>query len=374
MTENNLSFTLPKKLNNKKKSIILSAIKKIKNTINNENEIEAILLTENLKSFISSLSSKDRVQNSLRSSILPKHDSFDKLSFKSTGSILKLLTGRYDATKYHEVPKHQLGQWVGVEIECFIPLDDFGNDSSDLNRFLKREILNRKIKYVRLQSDGSIECSDDYQAMEITIITNINDMSNLKKLCELLKEIKADVNRTCGLHVHLDQRDATTKIVGNRAYRLNNSIELLAKMVPASRRKNTYCKLEKTTMSTSDRYYAINTTAYEKYNTLEVRLHSGSTDYVKISNWIKLLYGISRSELIKRSDNYVVDSLESLIRLVPLELEVYNYVDARVRKFQGETQTTLTDMIIQNENEDVDYYGDDDSEDHHEYDDEETPF
>ena len=46
----------------------------------------------------------------------------------------------------------------------------------------------------------------------------------------------------------------------------------------------------------NDRYYMINGTALKKYKTIEVRLHSGTTNFNKIKNWVELLKGIVKSE------------------------------------------------------------------------------
>jgi hypothetical protein len=60
----------------------------------------------------------------------------------------------------------------------------------------------------------------------------------------------------------------------------------LKEFVPESRRNNTdYAALS---FSETNRYRAINFTAFRKYKTLEIRLHSGTVDYTKIIAWIRL--------------------------------------------------------------------------------------
>ena len=38
-----------------------------------------------------------------------------------------------------------------------------------------------------------------------------------------------------------------------------------------------------------DRYYKVNACAYDRHRTIEFRQHQGSTDYEKISHWVKFL-------------------------------------------------------------------------------------
>jgi len=60
----------------------------------------------------------------------------------------------------------------------------------------------------------------------------------------------------------------------------------LREFVPASRRGNQYCDFG---ISIRDRYKAVNVCAFNKHSTIEIRLHSGTTDYTKIISWIRLL-------------------------------------------------------------------------------------
>ena len=78
--------------------------------------------------------------------------------------------------------------------------------------------------------------------------------------------------------------------------RLGKSLPLLASMVPKSRRDNQYCKLDVNSPNSSSRYYAINLQSLNKFNTIEVRLHSGTTDFDKIIHWARLLNGIRLSQ------------------------------------------------------------------------------
>lgn len=356
--ENVFKIELPKKLNNKQKFVIKHLIKLAKDQFkdNQSEQSVGIYTAEKLKRYIDSLNGKS-MHNDARSELLNIKGKDDTLANKPAGSIFKMIGKRYDSTHTHEVPKHDLGNWIGVEIECFIP-----NSSVNTARKIAEECKRQQIKYVHTKSDGSIEPDGDSTGFEFAVITNINDMSNLEKFLKLINSMDADVNRSCGLHIHLDQRDLPNATeVGRRAFRLNNSLEFLAKLVPKTRRNNSYCKMDRTTMSSDERYSAINTTAYAKYKTLEVRLHSGSTDFKKISNWIKVLFAISRASKMKRTYAAKINSFEDFKALVPdLDSSVYEYTLARMATLNPElTPETKTDFrsIVGSENEDMEPTG-----------------
>jgi hypothetical protein len=101
-------------------------------------------------------------------------------------------------------------------------------------------------------------------------------------------------------------------------------------MVPPSRLNNTYCKLSASGY-TGNRYHAINKTALKLFGTIEVRLHSGTTDFNKIANWCELLYSISRGKF-KRS-SAPVETVAELQRATGMDLNLYSYMLSRINTF-----------------------------------------
>jgi hypothetical protein len=158
---------------------------------------------------------------------------------------------------------------VGVEIECFGPqLED---ESLPI--------------WVRATSDGSISPPAGAFPVEFRVLLKRSELEpRLFRLCSILKNHR--VNKSCGLHVHLDARQWDRVEAEKRARRLAKWLGILSELVPLSRRENTYCKPG---FSQADRYHAVNFTSYEKHRTIEVRLHSGTCDYSKIIAWIRLL-------------------------------------------------------------------------------------
>ncbi len=234
----------------------------------------------------------------------------DKLANKDKNYYLNKMLARYDALRTNHSPNSiQAGNALGIEIECIMP-NEYSRE--DINARIK----SMRIKNVTIKGDGSITDFDDseFSALEFTIITDIHDMTNLKALCELLKDMGAYVNKTCGLHVHLDCRDVINmanslypneydkrnRYIKNqdtlRANRLVWALPLLTKMLPSSRLTNRFCKYGKSSgRSRNSRYFMVNTRSLSVHNTIEVRAHSGTIDFTKISEWARICFSVSRA-------------------------------------------------------------------------------
>lgn len=162
---------------------------------------------------------------------------------------------------------------VGVEIECF----------GEIGRKALAEALPL---WAGVTGDGSINPTEG-SAHEVRVLLVRRELEpRLFRLCKRLEALGLRVNRSCGLHVHLDQRGQTEQQVERRAKIMDAWLCALQELVPSSRRDNSYCRFG---TSWKDRYHAVNLCSFSAHRTLEVRLHSGTTDYTKILAWVRLL-------------------------------------------------------------------------------------
>ena len=153
---------------------------------------------------------------------------------------------------------------LGIEIECY-----------------GKELGTKLPVWCREKGDGSLNAG----GIEFVALVKRSELEHrLYKLCDLIKGYKVD--KACGLHVHLDFRGKTISEIKVIARKLNAWLYALREFVPASRRGNQYCDFG---ISIRDRYKAVNVCAFNKHSTIEIRLHSGTTDYTKIISWIRLL-------------------------------------------------------------------------------------
>lgn len=354
-----------KKANNKQKFILGKLIAQAKVDYESNNMYSCFDKIELYNKYAASLNGEARRRVAVKG-LYPKDTQGADILGSNKSKYLKLAQELYKVEGDHKPKNLALGQWVGVEIECFVPghqeYDEDNDEYQDIDETetfneIKREIQKNKIKYVSMKHDGSIDPESDYIAIEFTVLTRMDDMKNLEQLCQVLEKVGAKVNSSCGLHIHLDQRDVykrndsarsvTRKELAARVMRLNQALPLLASIVPKSRRTNRqYCRLEKSTLRTSTRYIAINTQSLSKFGTVEVRLHSATTNFVKISNWIKLCYGISRCAKIKNSSKHSITSIEQLKTkyMTDMPLDMVTYFTQRIEKFKDDNFSSHNEL------------------------------
>lgn len=184
---------------------------------------------------------------------------------------------------------------------------------------------------VALKEDGSVKPSADQDsAHELTLIVKEHEVDTIvDKVCGVLHEHKAYVNKTCGFHVHLDMRGREARACYQR---LVLSLDALYRMLPYERRYNKFCQrnsLEKVfDPTTTDRYYAINAGSVAKHGTLEIRMHSGTVNALKIKSWVKILL-----KVINTPNTQALRTKAALFKVMQFPKEIEAYIDNRVEKF-----------------------------------------
>lgn len=222
---------------------------------------------------------KKKVENKLKKIL--NVDGFPTLRYPSVTSALH----RYAELDDAKYPKKEKTNYIGIEIECFADCDD---------REISNLILENDLEeYINVGEDGSIDTEDsDQTSFEIRVLATEKELPGvLTKLGAILDEVGADVNESCGLHVHLDMRNRNVE----RCYqKLVKFQDVLFSLVDEDRWSSHYCRYVQGTSDKQDRYTAINFTSYENLKTLEVRLHHGSVNMKEITNWVKLLTTVIR--------------------------------------------------------------------------------
>lgn len=256
----------------------------------------------------------------------------------------------------------------GVEIECFFDQSkedeveeeveklgfDFGNDSSihpDLRTQTRAEI--------RTQGGSTLE--------ELEVL--------LKGFEKIARKYKIKVNSTCGLHVHVSNDMFLVNTTLEKVIKTWISVEdVLFATQPQSRLKSRYCirKLKDFTVKgipylpknkeslksvlDNDRYQSLNLASLSQHGTIECRLHAGTTNIIKIINWIKLLtkvyeysfYNYKAKEM-KQIFNTPIDNkkIKKVWDLLKLEKEVQTFYNRRICKFTF-TQLNSQLELVQN--------------------------
>lgn len=211
---------------------------------------------------------------------------------------------------------------MGVEIECF------NIDKRSIIETLK----GKKVKAISTGYDHTdyadtyklgYDCSIDGSNSCEVVSPILHNLASLKKVCQVINEAGAQVNRSCGLHVHFGAKDFTlaqwVRIIRNYAA----LEEVIDSFMPRSRRgnSNTYCKSIKQAAErldsvhtmhdlyrafNCDRYHKVNVEAFRSHKTIEFRHHSGTTEFTKIEAWINFLralieYSINNETIVSAS-------------------------------------------------------------------------
>lgn len=238
---------------------------------------------------------------------------------------------------------------VGVEIEFVSKYDKYR---------LAQLLMDQSVQdFVYLTDDGSLRADGEYKYTHELAILAPEAMIHMV-LERVLKAINFEdgskVMNRCGLHVHLDMR---SRDKGRCFYNLTKAQRILFAMNPRSRtdgvqadgRKDTaYSKridlndldqALRTQSQNGDRYYGINTLALPKHNTIEIRIHSGSTNFKKISNWVKIL-----TSIVNTSERVDVEAAkpETFCNYYGLDVEMLEYIKERIAKFKDKSGKHIT--------------------------------
>jgi len=263
--------------------------------------------------------------------------------FEKAGSIAALSTqadpvARIQRTKKpHEKMK---SNYIGVELEFISSCDT----KSLEGLFIKAGLAG----FVQVKRDGSIRVEEPGQHQhEVTILCRQDSVKDiLSSVCAVLNgpKVVALVNNSCGLHVHVDARNKDAAMMYSNFV---SCLPMLSNMIPKCRitgdHARQYCAMNVTkdimskenTSSNGRRYQAVNPEAYGRYKTIELRLHSGSTNATKIINWVSILSIIGDCDKVLTKDIKNAEEFGVAFPMAPTKL--LNYIVKRTETFNKES-------------------------------------
>lgn len=217
---------------------------------------------------------------------------------------------QYIFSQYHETIERKSAFdfskiTFGVEIECynFMRQSLISKGSENGLNIVSREYTHAHTNYFKIVSDASIQGENSNEVVS-PVLKGKKGLSDLETLCNSLEEIGARVNKSCGLHVHIGAAnmsdDHYIRLVRNYQ-KLEMAIDSF--MADSRRADNSqWCrsllghnfstcrtKADVARVLNYDRYHKVNAESYSRHRTIEFRQHQGTTNYEKISNWIKFL-------------------------------------------------------------------------------------
>lgn len=219
-----------------------------------------------------------------------------------------VLQAEFDRIQAQTQPQREQAEGeltFGVEIEILNTID-----RTDIARALQAEGINAAGESYnhRTQTWWKI-ITDSSCGLEVVspILSGEQGLNELRKVCEVLNRLGCQVDRRCGLHVHIGANALGVDRVKSTIKRWLANERHLDTIQPRSRRgtSNIFCQpladtidvdrinscrtIEELSYIQDTRYSKLNLTSYRRHRTIEFRHHSGSTDATKITNWVKFL-------------------------------------------------------------------------------------
>lgn len=231
----------------------------------------------------------------------------------------------YKPTRTPRTPKDVT---FGVEIECIGVLRDALLQkvrAKGVNIYYEGYNHRDNDSYYKVVSDASLVGHNSAEIVS-PILKGKDGLNSLKIVCDALNEIGANVNRSCGLHVHLDASKMTIKHWRNLYINYARLENIIDSFMPRSRRANNngfcrsialYPRLEATILHCDNieqirsyfasRYFKINVESFLRHGTVEFRQHSGTIDFEKISMWLSFL-----QKLLAYSKNETIENCATI--------------------------------------------------------------
>ena len=137
-------------------------------------------------------------------------------------------------------------EFIGItrEAAATIVADFFGTGFFYEGGELKeRDIADEKHRIWRVVRDASIEAfAEEEQCELVTPILQYEDLECLKQLLQNMQQLGARVNRSCGLHIHVDGKNFTPQAIVNLVTLIGSRELLLYKALSIPKDRMKYCK------------------------------------------------------------------------------------------------------------------------------------
>lgn len=208
--------------------------------------------------------------------------------------------------------------------------------------------------YWKLISDSSVRTHNNTHSGSNEIVSpilkGVEGLKQVEKVGKVLDALSSLVNKTCGLHIHHGLNNFTveeaTNIMKKTVLIYKRYQGYFNAMLPKSRRNAYYAR----TFTTSDirsmkrygingsdshRQKVVNVTAYWRHKTVEFRQHSGTIDFTKIVNWIKITQMILKKAIEMPSNDIWEQRLGRFSSELTFTPELKKYIKERVKKFKN---------------------------------------
>lgn len=286
-------------------------------------------LSKNIINCVKMIRTKYNSKNT-RDPLITKMKQFPNEGDWARAKIKELEQVIYDEHK--AVPANDLGKWRSIEFELIF------NNEDAMKQFVTEARRMGYAKFVTIKHDGSLRIDEDDRSgglcKEVVITYQSGKEDIVRALCGAIKD-KAYVNNTCGTHVHFDMRNIDERTAKKYGRRIARCVPALRTLLPKSRRTSKYClnPINDFMGTNNDRYSFVNMQAYRKYQTIEIRGHSGTLNANKILNWIAICEKIMDARIRTKTEE--ISDPNELIKIYKLDGILADYVRERHKKYNA---------------------------------------
>jgi hypothetical protein len=158
----------------------------------------------------------------------------------------------------------------------------------------------------KVERDGSVSQGDYGGEVVSPILSGQDGLEMTKKVMRNMRAAGADVNQTCGMHVHVSVDHMSNAQRAQLLRTLHTHHDVLDRLVAPSRHTNSYCRPpsqaevdvwrynieHRGAFGPQERYRSINVNSFSKYGTIEIRYHQGTLNGRKAAAWVNFLLGL----------------------------------------------------------------------------------
>lgn len=145
------------------------------------------------------------------------------------------------------------------------------------------------------------ECSTPGREFVSPILQGDEGFAEIRALCDIAVKYRWTIDRSCGLHVHIDARDLSSDQLLQVVYAYRKSYPLWKRFVNRERAENSMCGSPQYVprdvrdaehiedfVESRDRFEFVNWRSYLRHGSIEIRLYRGTLQAREICNWVAL--------------------------------------------------------------------------------------
>jgi hypothetical protein len=194
-----------------------------------------------------------------------------------------------------------------------------------------------------VKSDGSLHCrrGDAYgttgELVSPPLHSSEEGLEEVKRVCKLMSQAGATVNKSCGFHVHVDAAGLSGADIAMVISRYAANESLINEFMAPSRQGNHFCRpvtqiygidvsnrlsryipdlwtglrAPRVIAQNLDRYCAVNLAAFVRHGTIEFRQHAGTMNWRKVTSWVRFLVSFveqSREQVRSRVERFLIST------------------------------------------------------------------